>query len=74
MAQETWEEVRYYVLGQLPELNKKIDALDSKLGTIETKFEAGMAIITTKMGVVTFVSSTIVSVVIGTIATFLGGK
>lgn len=73
MANESWEEVRYYVLGQLPELNKKIDGLETKLGAIETKFETGMAIITTKMGMVTLVSSAVVSGVIGLLFKILGG-
>lgn len=73
MANESWEEVRYYVLGQLPELNKKIDGLETKLGAIEMKFETGMAIITTKMGMVTLVSSAVVSGVIGLLFKILGG-
>lgn len=73
MAGETWEEVRYYVLGQLPELNKKIDSLEDKLGSIETKFETGMAVITTKMGTATYISSTIVSFIIGLITFFITG-
>jgi hypothetical protein len=72
MAGETWEEVRYYVLGQLPELNKKIDGLETKLNSIETKFETNMAIITTKMGGITFVASTVVSGTVGLVFHFLG--
>jgi hypothetical protein len=74
MAAETWEEVRYHVLGQLPVLNKKIDSLETKLGVVETKFESGMAVITTKMGMITFISSSVVSVIIGLAVHFLGGK
>ena len=72
MAGETWEEVRYYVLGQLPELNKKIDGLETKLNSIETKFETNMAIITTKMGGITFVASTVVSGIVGLVFHFIG--
>lgn len=70
---ETWEEVRYYVLGQLPELNKKIDGLESKLNNIETKFETGMAVITTKMGMVTFIASGVTSGIIGLVFHFMEG-
>lgn len=73
MAGESWEEVRYYVLGQLPELNKKIDGLETKLNSIEKAFETGMAIITTKMGMVTFVSSAVVSGIVGLLFKVLGG-
>ena len=71
MAQETWEEVRYFVLNQIPEINRKIDGLESKLGTIETKFEANMAILTTKMGTAAFVTSGVVSLVVAVIAAFI---
>lgn len=73
MAGETWEEVRYYVLGQLPILNQKIDGLESKLGDIERKFETGMAVITTKMGMITFIASTVTSGAVGLVFHFLGG-
>lgn len=64
MAGETWDEVRYFVLNQIPEINRKIDGLDNKLNAIETKFEANMAILTTKMGTATFVTSAVVSLIV----------
>lgn len=64
MANETWDEVRYFVLNQIPEINRKIDGLETKLNTIETKFETNMAILTTKMGAASFVTSSITSLVI----------
>lgn len=73
MANETWEEVRYFVLNQIPEINRKIDGLESKLNTIETKFETNMAILTTKMGMITLVSSAVVSGVVGLLFKLLGG-
>lgn len=64
MANETWDEVRYFVLNQIPEINRKIDGLENKLNTIETKFETNMAILTTKMGAASFVTSSVVSVIV----------
>ena len=71
---ESWEEVRYHVLGQLPELNSKIRQLDDKLGTIETKLETGMSIITTKMTMITFLGSTITSIIVGVIVAYLSAS
>lgn len=70
MANESWEEVRYYVLGQLPELNRKVDGLENKLNSIETKFEAGMAVIGNKVTTIVALGSTAMSVVVSIIFHF----
>ena len=68
MAGETWDEVRYFVLNQIPEINRKIDGLENKLNVIETKFETNMAILTTKMSTASFVVSGVVSIVISVVS------
>lgn len=70
---ESWEEVRYHVLGQLPELNKKIDKIDEKIGNMETKMETNFATISTKLGVIVFSASSIVSIIVGVITSYFGG-
>ena len=72
MSGETWEEVRYHVLGQLPELNRKIDTLDTKVGNIETKFETGMAVLTSKMVMIMAIGSAAIGLVIQVVTHFLG--
>jgi hypothetical protein len=69
---ETWEEVRYHVLGQLPALNRKIDSLDAKVGQIETKFETGMAVLTTKMVLIMSVGSLLIGLLVQVVTHLLG--
>ena len=71
---ETWEEVRYHVLGQLPQLNKKIDALDEKVGKIETKFETGVAVLTSKMVMIMAIGSGAIGIIIQVVTHMLGVK
>jgi len=63
MANETWDEVRYYVLSTLPQMNTKLDGLENKIGTMETKLETNMAILATKQQSMTFLVSTVISLV-----------
>lgn len=72
MSSETWEEVRYHVLGQLPQLNRKIDELDNKVAHIETKFETGMAVITTKMVMIMGIGSAVIGLIIQLVTHALG--
>lgn len=72
MSGETWEEVRYHVLGQLPELNRKIDSLDTKVGNIETKFETGMAVLTSKMVMIMAIGSASIGIIVQVVTHMLG--
>jgi len=74
MSSETWEEVRYHVLGQLPLLNQKMDAIDKKVGEIETKFEAGMAVLTSKMVMIMAIGSAVIGIIIQLATHLLGAS
>lgn len=72
MSGETWEEVRYHVLGQLPLLNSKIDKIDERIGVMETKFETGMAVLTSKLVMIMAIGSATIGIVIQVATHLLG--
>jgi len=74
MSAETWEEVRYHVLGQLPILNAKIDSVAAQLTEVDKKFEISMNVLTTKMMMVMAVGSGAIGIVIQIVTHLLGAK
>jgi len=74
MAAETWEEVRYHVLGQLPLLNQKIDNVATQLTSVDKKFETSMSVLTTKMMMIMAIGSGVIGLTIQLITHAFGIK
>lgn len=83
MAGETWDEVRYHVLGQIPMINQRIDAmdakvterfekLDTKVDEINTKLEKNLAIIMTKMGSIVTIGTSVITLGVNGLAKLAG--